>query len=103
MTSARKTAYRYLLYQAMLDIRIYCQSRGEASQDLVVWQQQYQRSRIAGAIADWLHNLAEAAAGDFEWFDEVAFWKKHDYCCKRFPGELERYRILFDEKGAGQT
>ena len=98
MTLAEKSAYRYLLYLAMLDIRIYCQSRGEPSSDLAVREQQYHRSRIAGGIADWLHNLAEASAADFERFDEVAFWKTHAYFCTRFPGELERYRTQFDQR-----
>jgi len=73
MTSTQKSAYRYLLYLAMLDIRIYCQSRGEPSADPAVRERQYHSSRIAGAIADWLHNLALAAADDFERFDEDAF------------------------------
>jgi hypothetical protein len=98
MTPTQKSAYRYLLYQAMLDIRIHCQSRGEPSQDPAIWQQQYQRSRIAGGIADWLHNLALAASDDFERFDEIAFWKTHAYFCTRFPGELEHYRTWFDER-----
>jgi hypothetical protein len=98
MTSAKKSAYRYLLYQAMLDIRIYCQSRSDPSTDAAVWKQQYLASRIAGGIADWLHNLAKAAADDFERFDEVGFWKNHAYFCTRFPGELERYRTVFDDR-----
>lgn len=98
MTSARKSAYRYLLYLAMLDIRIYCQSRGEPSQDKAIWERQYHASRIAGGIADWLHNLAKAAADDFEHFDEDAFWKTHAYFCTRFPNELERYRTQFDDR-----
>lgn len=82
----------------MLDIRIYCQSRGEASPDLAVRERQYQDSRIAGAIADWLHNLAKAAADDFERFNEDAFWKTHGYLCARFPVELKRYRTQFDQR-----
>jgi hypothetical protein len=98
MTSIQKSAYRHLLYLAMLDIRIYCQSRGEPSADPAVRERQYQSSRIAGAIADWLHNLALAASDDFEQFDEDAFWKTHAHFCKRFPGELERYRTQFDKR-----
>jgi len=98
MTSAQKSAYRYLLYLAMLDIRIYCPSRGEPSTDLAIRERQYHQSRIAGGIADWLHNLAKAAADDFEGFDEVAFWKTHAHFCTRFPGELERYRARFDQR-----
>jgi hypothetical protein len=99
MTLEQKSAYRYLLYVAMLDIRIYCQSRGEPSTDATVRERQYFDSRIAGAIADWLHNLAKAASGDFEGFNEEAFWKTHAYHCGRFPAAgLERYRAQFDER-----
>ena len=98
MISAQKSAYRYLLFHAMLDIRVYCQSRGEPSTDAAVRERQYHASRIAGGIADWLHNLAKASVDDFEWFDEDTFWKTHAYFCTRFPGEPERYRTVFDER-----
>ena len=101
MTPAQKSAYRYLLYIAMLDIRIYCQSRSEPSQDPAIWKSQYDTSRIAGGIADWLHNLALAAADDFEKFNEEAFWNTHAHFCRRFPGELERYRTQFDQRLKG--
>jgi hypothetical protein len=98
VNDARKSAYCYLLYVAMLDIRIYCQSRGEPRQDPAVWERQYQSSRVAGGNADWLHNLAQAAADEFEGFNEDAFWKTHECFCQRFPGELERYRSRFEER-----
>jgi hypothetical protein len=100
MTSDQKSAYRYLLYVAMLDIRAYC-PWGEPSQDPAVRERQYHSSRIAGGIAYWLHNLALAAAGDFEQFNEDAFWKTHAHFCARFPGELERYRTQFDQRLKG--
>ena len=46
-----KAAYRYLLYQAMLDIRNLCQSRGSESWNPLEWWRQYRRSRVAGALA----------------------------------------------------
>lgn len=98
LTPAQKSAYRYLLYLAMLDIRIYCQSRGEPSTDPAVYERQYRHSRIAGAIADWLHNLALAASSEFNRFDEDGFWKTHAYFCQKFPSELARYRTQFDQR-----
>ena len=98
MDDQRKYAYRQLLYWAMLDIRIYCQSRGDLSADPAVWKDQYERSRIAGAIADWLHNLANQASRDFEGFTEEAFWQQHAYFCRRFPdGSFDVYRKRFDQ------
>lgn len=104
MDEQRKYAYRQLLYWAMLDIRIYCQSRGEASTDPAVWQQQYEHSRIAGAIADWLHNLADQASRDFAGFNEEGFWQQHAYFCRRFPdGSFTVYRQRFDQYLADDT
>jgi hypothetical protein len=82
----------------MLDIRAYCQWGSEISKDPAVWERQYHASRVAGGIAYWLHNLALAAAEDFEKFNEEAFWNTHAHFCKRFPGELERYRTQFDQR-----
>lgn len=93
-----KYAYRQLLYWAMVDIRIYCQSRGEPSTDPAVWQRQYYDSRIAGAIADWLHNLASQASLDFAGFTEEVFWDTHAHFCRRFPdGSFAVYRQRFEQ------
>jgi hypothetical protein len=52
----RQNAYRHLLYMAMLDIRVLCQSRGPASANPFEWWRAYRRSREAGALADLLHD-----------------------------------------------
>ena len=99
-----KAAYRHLLYAAMLAIRNHCQSRGKPSLNPFEWHRQYRRSRVAGAIADWLENLAQFSMLEFEGFDERRFWDEHGYLCARFPGEqLERYREIFDEHLAGRV
>ena len=98
MDEQRKNAYRQLLYWAMLDIRIYCPSLGDLSADPVVWRNQYVRSRIAGAIADWLHNLAHQASCDFAGFTEEGFWQEHADFCHLFPdGSFDVYRKRFDQ------
>lgn len=103
MNNHTKAAYRYLLYVAMLDIRNHCQSRGKESRNPFEWRRQYRRSRAAGAIADWLHNLAEISAAEFVGFDEQQFWKEHAGLCRRLPSEgFERYRQTFDEIAAGK-
>lgn len=104
MNDRTKAAYRHLLYVAMLDIRNYCQSRSRESQNPFEWRRQYQRSRVAGAIADWLHNLAQISSAEFVSFDEQQFWKEHAGLCRRLPGEgIERYRKFFDEFVAGKA
>ena len=103
MESRTKEAYRHLLYVALLTIRADCQSRGRESMSPFVWRRQYRRSRIAGATADWLHNLADRAVADFDGFEEKRFWEEHSHLCSRFPGQrLERYREIFDQFLAGK-
>jgi len=104
MNEQIKTAYRHLLYVAMLAIRNDCQSRGRESSNPFEWRRQYRRSRVAGATADWLHNLAQFSSLDFARFDEQQFWSEHTHLCRRFSGErLERYREIFDEYLAGRV
>ena len=99
-----KSAYRHLLYVALLAIRNDCQSRGRESVSPFEWRRQYRRSRVAGAVADWLHNLAQYSSLGFFQFDEARFWQEHSGLCQRFPGErLERYREIFDEYLAGRV
>jgi hypothetical protein len=98
LDARRQERYRVLLSMAMLDIRSYCQSRSDPSPDPEEHAAQYHRSRIAGAIADWLHELAEQSARDFEHFDEAEFWGTFEWIRSRYPDEgLERYRQLFDQ------
>ena len=82
LTEHEKAAYRYLLYQAMLDIRMLCQPR--LSWNPLDWQQQYQSNFIAGRIADCLHNMAMYAAQDFRGFDAVWFWRGYDIIFRKF-------------------
>ena len=84
LSDVEKRAFRYLLYCAMLDIRILCQSRGRVSWNPFAWRRQYLQSRMAGALADWLHNLALHATGDFERFDKDLFWREYDGLTRRF-------------------
>ena len=85
----------------MLDIRMLCQSRGPVSYNpLLIWRQ-YRNSRLAGALADWLHNLAQHAATDFNKFDTEWFWREYaglssDYEWLR-PGQWLDYRERYEE------
>jgi hypothetical protein len=96
MDDNTKNAYRHLLYVAMLDIRLYCQSRGQFSWNPLEWYRQYRQSRVAGVLADWLHNLADYSSQEFNGFDEQRFWEEHTGLCNRFSGKLEHYRKIFD-------
>jgi hypothetical protein len=101
LSDAEKKAYRNLLYWAMLDIRMLCQPRTPATNNPLKWRRQYEHSRIAGALADWLHNLAQHAATDFNHFDTEWFWREYDGVSKRFAGlgagQWMDYRQRYEE------
>ena len=90
----------------MLDIRVLGQSRGPESQNPVEWQREYLRGRLAGAIADWLHNLAYYSIYDFRGFDMEEFWQRYESICQRFeqlrPGGYYDYRLRYEEELARQ-
>lgn len=96
LTEPQKSAYRHLLYQAMLDVRYLCQSRGTASWNPLEWRRQYFTSRDAGSLADWLHNLALYVRNDFRGFTEDWFWEEYEGLCSRRtqfgPGRYLDYR-----------
>ena len=96
MEGQRKYAYRYLLYWAMLDIRPLAWNR--SGWNPLHWRRDRARIRMAGEIADWLHNLAHFSALDFERFDEEWFWREFARLQSRFPDDgLDRYRQRFEE------
>jgi hypothetical protein len=95
----RKYAYRFLLYWAMLDIRSIEWLRWTTLRMLnpLSWREQIRRIRRAGALANWLHNLALFSALDFERFDEARFWHDLETVCKRYPEYgLVNYRSFFE-------
>ncbi len=100
LSDKEKEAYRIILYWAMLDIRILCQSRGKFSRNPIEWYQQYRRSRLAGSTADWLHNLAQHAASDFESFDADWFWEEYNCLRKEYPACAD-YRKRFEDELSG--
>jgi hypothetical protein len=96
MDEHRKAAYRYLLYQALLEIR----PLGWLRVPLwpLHWRRELRRIRRAGEVADWFHNLAMFSALDFERFDEAWFWRELDQRDKRHPEyDLQAYRVRFEE------
>lgn len=58
-------------------------------------RQELRRASRAGAVADWLHNLAMYAADDFEGFREDWFWQHYERMVERH-GDRWDYRGLFD-------
>jgi hypothetical protein len=103
MDDMRQAAYRHLLYVAMIDFRNYSQPRARVSYNPIVWYRHYHQSRIAGAVADWLHNLANVSSKLQHGFAEESFWNEHTMLCQRYPhANLERYREAFERYLPGQ-
>jgi hypothetical protein len=99
LSEQEKAAYLHLMYQAMLDIRNLCQPRLAESLNPLAWRQYYRNARVAGALADWLHNLADYASRGFKNFDADWFWEEYEGLCRRFkrfkhigPGTWMDYR-----------
>ncbi len=99
MDDKRKNAYRYLLYQAMLDIRPIAWQSSTFLQrwNPLAWRWNDWRTRQAGLIADWLHNLALFSALDFVNFSEDEFWREWKVLSERNPDfRLQSYKERFD-------
>lgn len=98
MDEKEKRAYRHLLYRAMLDIRLL-----EYSHFPVLWNlrrvfRQHHRSQQAGALANWLHNLAFYSQIDFRGFEEDSFWKAYERYRHRFPVGGTDYKQAFEDE-----
>lgn len=101
MDAQRKQAYRWLLYLATLEIRPlqWIGRRGWRRLNPFCWWSQSQQVRRAGAIADWLHNLAIYSAIDFDRFDEERFWKDYQWFLDNHPNAgLDMYRSEFERR-----
>lgn len=101
MDDNRKRAYRWILYQALLDIRPlqWLEPRWYARINPFYWHRYRQAVRRAGAIANWLHNLALYSAIDFEHFDEERFWTDYRSTLGRYSGTcVAHYRAAFERE-----
>lgn len=97
----RKNAYRYLLYWAMVRIRMVEGSYYTRSYWSYLspqfWRIGFQNVQYAGALADYLHNLAFFSSRNFDGFNEVWFWEGMDSLNIRFPDQAIDYRTLFEK------
>lgn len=99
MDDARKNAYRFLLYWAMLEIRLleHVAHRPWRLLNPFTLRRALRDAARAGAVANWLHNLAQYAADDFRDFDEAWFWRDYDWLVQRH-GDGCGYRDVFDRR-----
>lgn len=79
MKEIRKKAYRTLIYQAFLDLRISTHDQ-----------------KAIFHIAYAFHNLAEESINDFDTCDEESFWNQVAVLEERF--DCTHYRKIFRDK-----
>ena len=80
----------------MLDIRNLCQPRLGLSSNPFTWRRYYLNGRVAGELADWLHNLAAFSVRDFAGFNEEHFWREGNALIARHSA-VSRYHEIFDD------
>lgn len=99
--TARKKAYRYVLYWALLEcrrVRWIAWSWKEKLNPLC-WGRIARNVRAAGGLCEWLHNLALFSALDFDRFDEDRFWADYELLRKHHGKEwLTDYREFFAQR-----
>lgn len=95
MDEHRKYAYRYLLYQAMLDVRpvAWLPYRLQWLSPFFWWRH-IRRVKALGELAEWLHNMASLSPGDFAGFDEKRFWTEFEKLQRKHAG-FGVYKSLF--------
>lgn len=103
MDDLTKSAYRHLLYVAMVDFRNSSDHRNRFQISPLTWLEKYKTQRLIGGSADWLHNLAYFSSLDFKGFSEQQFWDEHKSMCTQYPKHrLTRYKEIFDNYLKGE-
>ncbi len=99
MDEDRREAYRDLIYHAMLLLRAYptWPVQGIKILSLRAWRQARHQAMLRSAIANWLHNLADYSARDFEGFSENAFWHEGRNWRRKYP-EFDSLKMHYDCK-----
>lgn len=101
MDERRKAAYRYLLHNFCLELRLvspYGATAFDALRDLLWRNIKRQRAHHAFHLADAFHNLAYFSAKDFDGFDEEQFWNLDIRILNRFrKNGYDDFRAVFDD------
>ena len=102
MDEHRKNAYRDLVFLAMRDISpLACRKWFQGWRILgpYHWLLFFRRVRFAGDLADWLQDVTQFSAMDFEGFDEATFWMEYEYLPSNYPDfGPRRYRTAFEQR-----
>jgi hypothetical protein len=100
MDEATKSAYKYVIYWALLRIRsLRWIGHGPFQTiNIFVWWKRRREVRYAGEIAEWLHNVAAFSVHDFQGFSEARFWKDYDRLREKYPGGFFDFRDVFESR-----
>ncbi|MCB2407157.1 hypothetical protein [Hymenobacter lucidus] len=93
MNETRKKLFRELLYWGMVDIRLATAPHQGFWLNPLTLQRRRLQLQLAHEIAEWLHNLAQFSASEFENFDESRFWEDYQTFQRRYP--IETHPFLF--------
>ncbi len=97
MSEARKRAYRYLLYRAMLDIGGGIAGSRFSLHPRRIWRG-YLLARRSGDLANWLHNLALYSSREFKGFQEDWFGKGYKGFKSSHPDHWTDYKEEFEKE-----
>ncbi|WP_169515035.1 hypothetical protein [Hymenobacter norwichensis] len=100
MDANRKNAYRYLLYQFLIEVRTVPVPPSPQPFDTATFEWLAKRNYYTGAVAYQLHNFGLAVANDFTDFDEEHFWAGLEHFSNQNP-EIPlatRYRTVFERR-----
>ena len=100
MNEIRKNAYRYLLYQFLIEIRTVPIPPNTQESSATYNESLAKHHYYAGAVAYQLHNFALASANNFKDFSEAHFWAGLEHFSESNP-EIPihaRYRKVFERR-----
>lgn len=89
MDNKRISAYFYLLYSVLVDIRSHSFANSEKS------------TKFINDLSDTFHNLPLVLSDDPKKFDEKLFWEYVESVQEKYPQEARDYKILFNQKMNG--
>lgn len=89
MDNKRISAYFYLLYTVLVDIRSHSFTNSAKS------------TKFINDLSDTFHNLPLVLSDDPKKFDEKLFWKYVESIQERYPQDARDYKILFNQKMNG--
>lgn len=100
ITNEKKEAYRFLMYYSFLHIR---SIEGMANPSSIIINP-FRIVKIvkyineAGAVANWMHNLALFSSLGFRGFKENEFWQSSQHLKKKYPETFAYLKGIYESR-----